>query len=138
VGRDLAGAGRKIERWQFVIEWKREGAKTDAQIEEALTDMYREWRIWKQQFDPLPYFFAGNAPYNGPNTDYSAGATRMGTADDPKKIEQGDTVTINFVRYWPPASVTVPKGLTPYLSYDSWETKKAKSLPLRAAAYNKV
>jgi hypothetical protein len=137
-GRDVAGETRKVERWQFVIEWKRDGPKTDEEIEAALTDVYKEWRKWKQQFDPLPYFFAGNYPYNGPNTDYSAGATRMGTRDTPKKINQSDTLTINFARYWPPASVTGPLGLTKHLSYASWETYKAVSLPPRVAAYNRV
>jgi hypothetical protein len=139
IGRDIKGDDRKVERWQFVITWERDGPKTEDQLKAAVTDVYNEWLKWKNQFDPLPYFYAGVEPkYAGPNVDYSAGATKMGTADSPKKINQSDTLTINFARYWPPKSVTGPKNLTPYLSWHSWEEQKSVSLPLRLAAYRAV
>jgi hypothetical protein len=136
---------RTVERWQFVIEWKREGAKTDAQIKAALKAAYEVYQTWLESFDPLPYFADGNPlkpvpagakNYNGPNVDYLPGATRVGTSDSDHKVNQSDSLTINWARYWPPASVTGPAGLTKHLSYDSWVD--ARSLPLRRAAYNAV
>jgi hypothetical protein len=138
-GREEAGAEREVERWQFVIDWRREGPKTEAQIKVALAELYAEWYRWKMKFDPLPYFSyiqgGDNQKYMGPNIDYSTGGNEIGTGT-PVKLNQTDSLRINFVRYWPPAS-KVPSGLTKHLSVDAWNDT-AKSLPPRIAAYNNV
>jgi hypothetical protein len=148
-GREVEGATREVERWQFVIEWRREGKRSDAYIEAALVNLYGVWETWKNKFDPLPYFsyiqdgvdpvtheITNNQIYVGPNIDYSTGSNEIGTGD-PIKLNQSDSLRINFVRYWPPAS-KVPAGLTKYLSYESWEKQKAISLAPRIAAYTNV
>jgi hypothetical protein len=141
VGRDEAGAGREVERWQFVREWKNEGPRTDAQIEAALTDVYNEWQIWKQAFDPLPYFSSGAGDYTGPNKYVPPEESNWNNENEigygaTMRLNQTDKLKINFARYWPPAS-KVPSGLTKYLSKESWNDT-VKSLPPRITAYNTV
>jgi hypothetical protein len=163
-GMEVAGAPREVERWQFSMTWdldwwdeeitygtppvqkkRRDVPQADyntvilPQIKAALLEVYNEWYTWKMKFDPLPYFSyingADSQKWVGPNIDYSTGSHEIGIGTPPK-LNYGDSLRINFVRYWPPAS-KVPSGLTKYLSVASWRDT-AKSLPPRIAAYNKV
>jgi hypothetical protein len=88
--------------------------------------------------DPVTGKITNNQMYVGPNIDYSTGSNEIGTGDPPNeiKLNNTDSLRINFVRYWPPAD-KVPSGLTKYLSAASWRDI-AKSLPPRLAAYNQV
>jgi hypothetical protein len=146
MGRDKAGHNRTVERRQFVIEWKREGPKTTDEIATAIENVYDTYMEWRNSFDPLPFFESAdaddpsyNSSYIGRNIGRYPSSVMIpigiGIGAD-YYLNQSGGAEINFIRYWPPATVTKALGLTPYLSKASWDDPA--SLAIRIEAYNLV